>query len=62
MRVEVDDAACVGQGTCEALAEAVFEVGADGISRVLADPVPPELEEAVRDAVLQCPTGALRTL
>ncbi|HST99691.1 MAG TPA: ferredoxin [Geodermatophilus sp.] len=60
MRVEVDRDVCVGSGTCELLAPEVFEVGDDGVVRLL-QPEPGQADEdAVRDAVAQCPTGALR--
>jgi ferredoxin len=59
MRVEVDRDVCVGSGTCELLAPEVFEVGDDGVVRLL-QPEPGQADEdAVRDAVAQCPTGAL---
>jgi ferredoxin len=58
-RVEVDRDRCVGSGTCEALAPAVFEVDDDGVLAVLR-PEPGEEELAdVRDAVTACPTRAL---
>ncbi|TFV63688.1 ferredoxin [Geodermatophilus sp. DF01-2] len=59
MRVEVDRERCVGSGTCELLAPDVFEVGDDGVVRVLGTQPGPADEDAVRDAVAQCPTGAL---
>ena len=59
MRVEVDRELCVGSGTCELLAPEVFEVGDDGVVRVL-QPEPGQADEdAVTDAVAQCPTEAL---
>ena len=59
MRVEVDRELCVGSGTCELLAPDVFEVGDDGVVRVLQPEPGQSDEDAVRDAVAQCPTGAL---
>jgi ferredoxin len=54
--VTVDRERCVGSGTCEMLAPDVFEVGDDGVVAVLR----PQVEDdAVRDAVQQCPTQAL---
>lgn len=60
MRVEVDRGLCVGSGTCELLAPDVVEVGEDGAVRVLRPQPGPADEDAVRDAVAQCPTAALR--
>ena len=59
MRVEVDQELCVGSGTCELLAPDVFEVGEDGVVQVLRPQPGRADEDAVRDAVAQCPTGAL---
>jgi ferredoxin len=57
-RVLVDRERCVGSGTCEALAPDLFEVGDDGIVEVLRQD-PAEDDDAARDAVSACPTGAL---
>jgi ferredoxin len=58
-RVEVDRDRCVGSGTCEALAPAVFEVDDEGVLAVLrTEPGEDELPD-VRDAVTACPTRAL---
>jgi ferredoxin len=58
-RVRVDRERCVGSGTCEALAPAVFEVDDEGVLAVLRpEPGEDELPD-VRDAVTACPTRAL---
>jgi ferredoxin len=57
-RVLVDRERCVGSGTCEALAPDLFEVGDDGVVELLR-PNPADDDDAVRDAVSACPTGAL---
>jgi ferredoxin len=58
-RVEVDRDRCVGSGTCEALAPAVFEVDDGGVLAVLRpEPGEDDLPD-VRDAVTACPTRAL---
>ncbi len=59
MRVEADSELCIGSGACEVLAPDVFEVGEDGVVRVLRPRPGQADEDAVRDAVAQCPTGAL---
>lgn len=58
MRVTVTDD-CQGCGICESVAPSVFEVTADGTSAVLVPEVPPELEDAVRDAAYDCPTESI---
>jgi ferredoxin len=58
-RIVVDRDRCVGSGTCEALAPAVFEVDDEGVLAVLrSEPGEDELPD-VRDAVTACPTRAL---
>jgi ferredoxin len=59
MRVQADLDRCIGSGNCELLAPDVFEVGEDGVVRVLRPQPGRADEDAVRDAVAQCPTGAL---
>ncbi len=59
MRVEADSELCIGSGACEVLAPDVFEVAEDGVVRVLRPQPGQADEDAVRDAVAQCPTGAL---
>ncbi len=58
--MSADREVCVGAGQCELLAPEVFEVDDDGAVCVL-QPVPDDAD-AVRDAVQQCPTGALSLL
>ena len=57
MRVTADRELCVGSGQCELLAPEVFEVDDDGAVRLLQEET--DDDAAVRDAVAQCPTGAL---
>ena len=51
---------CIGCGVCTAIASAVFGFGADGLAEnVLGTEVPADLEEAAKDAIESCPTGAI---
>ena len=50
MKVFVDPDICMGCGVCETIAPLVFELGEDGIAKVLVDIVPVELEADVRQA------------
>ena len=59
MRVTVDRDRCVGSGTCEALAPAVFEVDDDGVMVILREEPADDEVSDVRDAVTACPTRAL---
>lgn len=62
MRVDVDHDLCEGNAKCEAAAPAVFEVGDDDLSYVVADPVPEEAEEGAQRAVRVCPRAAIRVV
>jgi ferredoxin len=59
MKVHVDAGVCAGFGVCLGLAPDVFALHADGYAIVRVGQVPRELEDAVRDAVSQCPSGAI---
>jgi ferredoxin len=59
MKARVDNQVCAGFGFCMGLCPEVFKLHDDGYAIVLVGEVPPELEEAVRQAVNQCPTGAI---
>lgn len=59
MKVHVDKGICAGFSVCLGLAPEVFELHDDGYAIVLVSEVPAELEDAVRTAVSQCPSGAI---
>ncbi|MDH3705072.1 MAG: ferredoxin [Acidimicrobiia bacterium] len=59
MRVIVDDDVCGGHGVCFGLCPEVFDLTDDGYAVVLVDTVPAEHVDVVRDAVGQCPSGAI---
>lgn len=59
MKVRVDSELCAGFGVCLGLAPDVFELHDDGYAIVLVSDVPLELEDAVREAVSQCPANAI---
>jgi ferredoxin len=58
MKAKVDKNVCAGTGHCEALCPKVFKVQ-DGVSAVQVDVVPDNAEEACRQAMEECPTGAI---
>ncbi len=58
MKVRVDADLCAGCGVCEDLCPAVFIVQ-DAIAKVRVNPVPPEQEQACREAVQGCPVDAI---
>ncbi len=59
MKVKVDEDLCLGCGICEGLAPEVFSLANEPFAEVLLDPVPAEFEEAVREAVEECPEEAI---
>jgi len=59
MKVRVDAGVCAGFGVCLGLAPDVFALHDDGYAIVRVGEVPQALEDAVRDAVSQCPSGAI---
>ena len=59
MKVRVDPRVCAGFSVCLGLCPEVFELHDDGYAIVRVSEVPPELEDAVRTAVNQCPSNAI---
>ncbi len=59
MKAIVDQTKCGGCALCETTAPDVFEVGPEGYAIVRLDPIPPGLEADVRQAVEDCPDGAI---
>ena len=59
MKVRVDSQVCAGFGVCLGLCPEVFELHDDGYAVVVVSDVPAEFEEAVRQAVNQCPSRAI---
>ena len=59
MKVHVDSGVCAGFGVCLGLCPEVFKLHDDGYAIVRVSEVPPELEDAVRAAVSQCPSNAI---
>ena len=59
MRVEVDRDLCESNAVCVGVAPDVFELGDDDLARTLVEEVPPDREDAAREAVALCPKVAL---
>jgi ferredoxin len=59
MKVHVNPHVCAGFGVCLGLCPEVFELHDDGYAIVRVSEVPPEFEDAVRQAVSQCPSSAI---
>lgn len=60
MKVFVKDEKCIGCGSCVSLTdEKVFDFNDDGKAFVKDDDILKEDEEAVKNAINYCPTGAI---
>ncbi len=59
MRATVDHDLCIGDAICESICPQVFALGDDGLSYVIKDPFPAELQAEVEDAAESCPTDAI---
>jgi len=58
MKAKVDEDVCIGSMSCETTCPEVFKV-VGGISRVQVEVVPEEAEDRCREAVENCPVGAI---
>ncbi|HTT87854.1 MAG TPA: ferredoxin [Acidimicrobiales bacterium] len=59
MKVVVDYDVCASNAVCMGIVPEVFEVRDDGFLYVLNESPPPELQDKVRMAANNCPTGAI---
>ena len=59
MKVCVDPELCTGCGPCVDICPEAFELNVDGIAVVKVNEVPPDLEQACREAAENCPTEAI---
>ena len=60
MKVKVDKDLCASCGVCTDICPEVFELDDDDKASVKVETVPPEAEDACRDAADQCPTEAIQ--
>ena len=60
MKVKVDEELCTGCGACADICPEVFDLQ-DDVAKVLAEDVPADLEESVREAAESCPVEAITT-
>ena len=60
MHIDFDQDACIGSGICESIADDVFRIANDGLMGLVVDVVADERRQQIEQAVLRCPTGAIR--
>ena len=58
MKVKIDEDLCTACGLCTDSVPEVFELG-DEFATVIKPEVPPEHEDAVRDAAADCPVESI---
>jgi ferredoxin len=59
MKAVVNRDLCIGCSLCAEICPEVFVMSDDMIAQVVADPVPPALEDQARDAASSCPVEAI---
>jgi len=59
MKAKVDEDACIGCALCADVCPSVFTMIEEDMASAIEGPVPPEDEEACRDAAEQCPSEAI---
>lgn len=59
MKVTVDLTLCQGYANCVDAAPEVFDLGDDGLAKVLQEEPPPAQEHATREAARLCPVRAI---
>ena len=60
MKITADTDTCLASGQCAMLAPDTFSQTDDGTVVVLNDQPPADQHDVVRQAVLTCPSGAIR--
>ena len=59
MQIIIDRARCIGSGDCVVAAPSLFDQGDDGVAVVVSLPDTAELADLAREAIENCPSGAL---
>lgn len=57
MKVTIERDLCIGCGNCESIAPAMFELGKDGLARVV-NPIGAE-DSLIKEAAESCPVDAI---
>ncbi|MBC7342755.1 MAG: ferredoxin [Clostridia bacterium] len=60
MQVTVDQDLCIACGDCIDVCPEVFDWNEEGLSHVIVDTVPEDVEDECREAVESCPTEAIK--
>lgn len=60
MKAYVDKDLCIGCGVCPSVCPEVFEMRDDGLSHVIVDTVPDDVQDEAKDAEESCPVDAIK--
>jgi ferredoxin len=61
MKAIVDEDLCIGCELCADTCPEIFRMMDDGLSHVIADPIPAEQYDCVQEAAEVCPVAAIST-
>lgn len=59
MKIKVNQDACIGCGACCAIADDLFEIDDNGLSKAKVTEVPEDKKDVAKEAVESCPTSAI---
>ena len=59
-RIVVEERLCVSNAMCVSVAPEYFELGEDGVVKILREEFSHSSHELVEEAAKMCPTGAIR--
>lgn len=59
MKIRVNKDVCIACGACYAVAPEVYQMDDDGMSEVINEVIPAELEDEAMEALEGCPTEAI---
>ena len=62
MKLKVNEDVCIGCGACQAICPEVFEIGDNGLARVITDEVKEDYIEDATDAKEGCPVAAIEEI
>lgn len=62
MKLKVNEDVCIGCGACQAVCPEVFEIGDNGLAKVITEEISEECVEDATDAKDGCPVAAIEEI